>query len=84
MLFSELAGAELEPHLKPMIDRLLELKLSTREIGEGRRIDGLNAYIEEMLVRLKAEIDALPREQEQSWTPLNELFIDIAGTVHAR
>jgi len=77
MLFSELVDGELEPHMRPIIQSLLEKKSVTPEMGEGKRIDELNAYIDETLVKLKSEIDALPQERKTGWERLNELFISI-------
>ena len=66
MLFSDLVDAELEPHMQPIINQLLEKKSNTPEIGEGKRIDALNEYIDKTLGQLKAEIDALPPEPKAS------------------
>ena len=77
MLFSELAEAQLESEMRPVIARLLEQKSNTPEIGESKRIDGLNQYIEAKLVSLKTQIDALPREHKADWGKLNELFLSV-------
>ena len=77
MLFTELADAELEADMKPIIDNLLRLKMNTPEMGEGKRIDKLNEYIDGNLVSLKAAIDALPREHKADWSKLNELFLSV-------
>ena len=77
MLFSDLADAELPSAMRPIIAHLLEQKMSTPEIGEGKRIDALNAYIDETLSQLKTEIDTLPKDHKASWEPLNALFLNI-------
>ncbi len=77
MLFTELADAELEPDMKPIIDDRIYLKMNTPEIGEGKRIDKLNEYIDENLVSLKTVIDALPGEHNADWGRLNELFMNV-------
>jgi len=79
MLFSELMEAELEPDIRPIIEDLLLLKMNTPEMGESRRIDKLNDYIDENLVSLKAAIDALPTERKAEWHKLNELFLSVVG-----
>ena len=79
MLFSELMEAELEPDIRPIIEDLLLLKKNTPEMGESRRIDKLNDYIDENLVSLKAAIDALPTERKAEWHKLNELFLSVVG-----
>jgi predicted nucleotidyltransferase len=77
MLFSELADAVLETEMKPIISDLLRLKMSTPEMGEGKRIDKLNEYIDSNLVSLKATIDAIPGERKADWSKLNELFLSV-------
>jgi len=77
MLFTELADAVLEAEMKPIIDDLLLLKMNTPEMGEGKRIDKLNEYIDENLVSLKAAIDALPHEHKANWNKLNKLFLSL-------
>ena len=77
MLFSELMEAELEPYMKPIIYDLLKIKMNTPEVGEGKRIDKLNEYIDENLISLKAMIDALPEEHKTDWHRLNELFLSV-------
>ena len=75
MLFSELVEAELEQEMKPIIDDLLKLKAITSEVGEGKRIDALNDYIEETIEMLKETINALAPDKKPGWERLNELFM---------
>ena len=75
MLFSELVESELEASMQPIIYDLLELKSKTPEVGEGKRIDKLNCYIEENLKQLKEAADSLPRDNKKDWESLNELFL---------
>ena len=77
MLFSDLVDAELPPAMRPIIGRLLEQKMTTPEMGEGKRVDALNMYIDETLSQLKIEIDALPQDHKAGWEPLNTLFLSI-------
>lgn len=77
MLFSELADAVLESDMKPIIDELLRQKASTPEMGEGKRIDALNVYIDSTLLQLKPTIDALPKEHVADWNKLNNLFLSV-------
>jgi predicted nucleotidyltransferase len=76
MPFAELVEAELEPAMRPIIERLLVQKSAAPEMGEGKRIDALNMYIEETLAQLKVTIDALPQENKSDWNGLNELFLN--------
>ena len=77
MLFADLVEAELETDMKPIVYDLLKVKMNTPEVGEGKRIDKLNEYIDTNLVSLKTTIDALPREHKANWHRLNELFLSI-------
>ena len=77
MLFIELVEAEIEANMKPIIYDLLKVKMKTPEVGEGKRNDRLNEYIDENLVSLKTMIDAMPREHKADWNRLNELFLSI-------
>lgn len=77
MLFTDLAEAGLELEMKQIIDELLQLKMNTPEMGEGKRIDRLNEYIDENLVSLKTVIDAMSREHKADWGKLNALFLSV-------
>ena len=80
MLFTELADAVLETEMKPIIDELLIMKMNMPEMGEGKRIDKLNNYIDENLVTLKSAIDEMPKKHKASWDKLNELFLSALST----
>jgi len=75
MRFSELCDAVLEPSLKPIVNELLEVKMRTSELGEGKRIDALNHYLEESMLTIQEEINALPNTEKGDWDKLNELFL---------
>lgn len=77
MLFTELAESELEPDMKGIIENLLNMKINTPEIGEGKRIVRLNEYIENNLTLLKTTIDSMPREHKANWDTLDKLFLSI-------
>lgn len=77
MLFSELVDTQLESELKPVISELLQLKITSPEIKEIPRIAELNAFIERNLNSIREQIEALPKEPEQPWEPLNTLFRSI-------
>lgn len=77
MLFSELAKAQLEKELQPVINDLLRQKMSMPEMGQGKRINQLNDYIEKNIVSLKPLIDAMPEKHRADWGRLNELFLKI-------
>lgn len=75
VLFSELVESQLEPEIKPIIERLLDIKINSPEIKEIPRIDELNKYIEENINVLEKVIAELPYEKYSSWEELNDFFI---------
>lgn len=79
MLFGELMDNQLEKDLMPAVTHLLDLKMNAPEVREIPRLPELNAYIEESIEKIKAEITALPTEHHGDWAPLNGLFLDALG-----
>lgn len=77
MLFSELMDQYLEDEMKPTVQELLRLKMSTPEVGTGRRIDVLNNYIDGNIEAIEKTVQTLPIEEAQSWDMLNELFLSL-------
>ena len=77
IVFSELFESQLEEDMKPIINSLVELKISSPEVTKGKRIDRINEFIDSNLVILKNQADAMPREPKPSWDKLNELFLSI-------
>jgi predicted nucleotidyltransferase len=77
MLFTDLVEAELETDRKAIVYDLLKVKMNTPEVGEGKRIDALNDYIDENLISLKTMIDQMPSEHKADWGRLNELFLSV-------
>lgn len=75
MLFSELCYAELEPDLKPLIDKLIQIKINTPEIGTGNRIDEINQYIDKSIAEIENIISDMPENNNNDWKALDELFI---------
>ena len=75
MLFSQLADAELEDSLKPVVDQLLDLKMNTPEIKQIPRVAEINDYLDRTIENLKAEIAVFPAEHQPDWAPLNQLFL---------
>lgn len=75
MLFDELMASQLEPELRPAVERLLDLKMNAPEIKEIPRVDEINRYLDRMIEEVRAQIAQCPVENKPSWEPLNELFI---------
>ena len=77
MLFSELVKECLDERIKPEVEKLLRLKMSVSEMGEGDTIESINAYIEESLEEIAGKIEALPSQKSKSWDGLNEAFLSL-------
>ena len=77
MLFSSLMEKYLDEELKPDVEKLLDLKMKTPEIGEGKRFDRINDYIEENIASIDTMIAALPKEEPNGWNELNDIFISL-------
>jgi predicted nucleotidyltransferase len=75
MLFETLLRSEMDAALIPVVERLLEQKRQTPELGEGPRIGALNAFIETEIASLEERISRLPRAGEADWDALNALFL---------
>lgn len=76
--FSELVESELERDMRPIVDRLTELKKQTSEIGIGHRIDAINSYIENNIKEIQKNIEILKTERN-NWEELDKLFCEIVG-----
>lgn len=75
MLFSELMDAELESSLRPVVSKLLRLKMNAPEIKLIPRIDAINEYMEVSLTDIQARLLKLPEDRNNQWDQLNALFL---------
>ena len=78
MLFSELVDAELEADLRPVVERLLDMKVSMPETEYAPKVQVLNDYIEEGLKIVK-EIAEEVEAEPVGWEKLDEVFLEIVG-----
>ena len=76
MLFSELMNECLDDELKPEINRLLEIKKQTSELGKGKRIYVINDYIEKELAEIEKKADIIENKYND-WEILNKIFLEI-------
>lgn len=76
MLFSDLLKY-LDDGIKGEVDKLLDLKINAPEVATCTRLDKVNGYIEENIVRIEGLIKDFPCEKEKSWTELNEIFLNL-------
>lgn len=77
MLFKTLMDKHLDEEVKPDVLKLLDLKMNTPEITEGKRFDKVNDYIDKNIAQMEEVIKNLPDKHEQSWEELNKIFIDL-------
>ena len=75
MLFSRLADSQLDPALRPEVDRLLDLKMNSPEIKEIPRVDPINDYLDKSILEIRSRIAKLPEEPAPRWDELNTLFL---------
>ncbi len=79
MLFSDLVDSQLETEMKPVVERLVETKMKTPEIGTGKRINVLNEYIEVQIEKIQHIIDETEECTEKDWGMLDDVFLKLLG-----
>ena len=77
MSFLELAGAYLDKKIATIVYDLLRLKKDTSELGESKRIDIINNYIESSIAEIEALVKDLPAKDPKKWDELNAVFLSI-------
>lgn len=75
MLFTELAAAELDDELKPVVNELLDKKINLPEIQIIPRIDSLNEYIDREILTLRSTVAEMPEIKQKDYRRLNEIFL---------
>ena len=76
MLFSTLMDKYLDEAVKPDVQTLLRLKTETPELGEGKRMDRINDYLDQSIEEIEQIIDQLPPDEPRSWESLNSIFLN--------
>ncbi len=76
MEFSKLLFARMDKSILPVVERLLEKKKASKEVGTGPRINVLNDYIEKSIPELKENIGSLPSSPKKDFKRLNGLFLE--------
>ena len=77
MAFRELMESQLDEELKPMVERLLDLKMNAPEIRHIPRVEELNAYLDRTITAVNQEIAEMDGDRKPDWEPLNRLFLDV-------
>ncbi|MCH5198226.1 MAG: nucleotidyltransferase domain-containing protein [Oscillospiraceae bacterium] len=77
MLFSELMEKYLDEEIKPDVIKLLDLKMNNPEIGEGKRFDKVNEYIDRNIDDIEKKLTAIPNTKNSDWDELNGIFLSL-------
>lgn len=77
MLFHALMDKHLEVELVPDVKMLLDMKMNTSELGEGKRIDRINDYLDRTIEEIERAVMDLPQENALDWNELNEIFLSL-------
>ena len=80
ILFSELCESCLPTELRPAVNKLVEEKMKTSELGEGDRIDILHDYIKAEFEKIEQIINSTETVKDNSWGPLNKAFLQVIST----
>lgn len=77
MLFKTMADKYLDESIKPDVEALLEMKMATPEIGEGKHFDRIDEYLERTIEEVEKIIAELPDKETQGWEKLNDIFLKL-------
>ena len=77
MLFKTLMDKYLDESIKPDVETLLKMKMEMPEIGEGKRFDKVNDYLDRTIEEVEKIIAELPDKDMQGWEKLNEIFLKL-------
>lgn len=77
MLFKSLVDKYLDGKIKDLVDKLLEEKMNSSELGEGKKIDEINEYIDKKFIDIENRIKDIPNDNINQWNELNEIFLSI-------
>jgi len=75
MLFSDLRLLPEAKQINPLIEKLLEIKTRTSELGTGEKIPELDDWIQQNFELVQQKSDALPNDASPGWTALNTAFL---------
>ena len=77
MLFEDLLCYLEDGEVKDEVLKLLALKMSTSELGEGKAVTCINKYIEDKISEFDEYAKGMPALQKLEWNTLNNLFLEI-------
>ncbi len=77
MAFTELMEAELAPEMRPLVEKLIELKRYAPEQREIPREAALHAYLERCMADIRARAELVAPTRHAGWEPLNAFFREV-------
>lgn len=77
MQFCKLMDKYLDASVAPDVERLLERKIQSPEVGEGNRLNTINAYIDRSIAEIEEQISSMPAAQSSGWDELNAIFLSL-------
>ncbi len=80
MSFSELMASQLEPEIRPLVDKLIDLKMNSPEIQDIPREGAIHEYLNRCIAEIKEKQEHVELTEHTGWEPLNELFREIVMT----
>ena len=67
----------LDESIRPDVEELLRMKTEMSEMGEGKRFDRVDAYIDRTVDEIENIIAQLPDKDTQGWETLNNVFLKL-------
>ena len=77
VLFRTLVDKYLDEELKPEVEKLLEMKTKTPEMGEGKRLERLDGYLDRSIREIEESILGVVAERTDVWNELNGIFLSL-------
>lgn len=77
MLFRTLMNKYLDDEIRDDVQKLLDIKMNTPEIGKGKRLERVNDYLARNIEEIERIVAGLPTEKAQTWDNLNEIFLSL-------
>ena len=77
MLFKTLMDKYLDESIKLDVETLLKMKMEMPEIGEGKRFDKINDYLDRTIEEVEKVIAELPSKEAGKWEELNQIFLKL-------
>lgn len=75
MLFTDLVDAELDLSMKPIVDKLFQIKKEKPELSIAPKIQELNDYVEKTLNDIKGVVSKIEDDNGNEWDIMNNFFI---------